>query len=151
MKRIPYALAILTVAFLIGNYGNGGNPAMADSDKDAIQGKWKVISEEINGAVTRTDDGIEFIFSRDKVAIKDRDGTVTFQYKIYPMRNPKQLEVILNIRGGLAVRKHIYRLQGETLTMAWGSPGAPAPPKFTTRKGDLWVVAVLKRIKTGNK
>jgi uncharacterized protein (TIGR03067 family) len=119
-------------------------PRTYGSDKERLQGTWKVVQAQRLGETTHPQDGTEFTFSDDRVTVKDDQSTMTFSYRLDASRSPKLLAITF---GTSATTNHSYRFQGDTLEMAYGAPGTPAPPRFTSQPGDTWLVVFLKRVR----
>jgi uncharacterized protein (TIGR03067 family) len=113
------------------------------SDHARLQGKWKYMSDQIQGKVTSYESkDLWFKFAGNKVASKSLDGIVTFDFRMCPERNPPEFEVVFLD----AVRRHIYKFEGDRLTIASGPINGPPPKTFTNGPGDRSMIIVLKRV-----
>ena len=59
--------------------------------------------------------------------------------------NPKGLDLIIEQDGSKVAVPGIYQLEGNQLTVCYTVPGQARPTQFSTRAGDMRLLAVLKR------
>ncbi len=121
--------------------------AGADTDKDKLQGTWKVVSLEQGGKKLPEEQlkqiSLRLVFAGDRVTFKvpgqDQEGS----YKIDSAQKPKHLDILLNNEKG----EGVYLLDGDTLTICAGKPGDPRPKEFVSKQGTEIGIMVLKREK----
>jgi len=87
--------------------------------------------------------------ARFKVTIADdRWHGEIYLYKasrivVDPSKNPKTMDLIVNpVKVNRDLRKAIYKLEGDTVTIAVGEKNGKRPEKFAAEKGssdELWV------------
>ena len=81
-------------------------------------------------------------------SIKPMSGTtITGDYTVDPTSEPKSIEMMVDngrFEGGTL--KGIYRIEGDRLTISFGTPGEPRPAALDSTPGTQHTVAVHKRI-----
>jgi uncharacterized protein (TIGR03067 family) len=126
----------------------------ADEPDDAVkkeqkklEGTWMPLSQESKGEREEKDKLKKhaLVFERDKLTIKDEAKSREHTFKIDPAKTPKTIDI--NDKTGDAVGLGIYKLDGDTLTMAIAKPNSERPTEFTTKKDSSYVVIVLKHEK----
>jgi uncharacterized protein (TIGR03067 family) len=122
-----------------------------------LQGKWKLVAEDLNGTVTRSDDGHVIGFDKEIETDYDAEGGVAAKasIKLDPSKSPKAIDstiLFIAIFPGEKGKtlQGIYQLEGDELKLAF--PNAPArerPREFTTKKElePRFVVFTYKRLK----
>src|SRR5262249_59259171 len=87
---------ILVVWPLLAAGGPCAEPGEKDAAKDLarLQGKWKLVKEDLNGTVTRSDDGHVIGFEKEIEIGYDADGGVATKdsIKLDPSRSPKAID-----------------------------------------------------------
>src|SRR5262249_3611280 len=92
---------------------------------------------------------VELVFQGDTFAItaggKDEaKGT----FKLDPTKKPHVIDLMVPGRDGKSVEiPGIYKLEGDTLTLATGQPGQARPTEFKTTADSPQETAVYKRLK----
>jgi uncharacterized protein (TIGR03067 family) len=112
-----------------------------------LEGTWKTVAQEANGKREDKDKikKHDFVFEGEKLIIKDAKKSREHSIKIDPKQTPKTIE--LTDPEGDPVGRGIYKLDGDSLTIAITKPSFDRPTEFTTKKGSNHVVVVLKREK----
>ncbi len=156
---VPYALTLLALGFAISAHvGAQDNKDVAVKKELAkLAGTWKIVSFEIGGKKTYSDDKLEkflITFDADGKCTVKLDGEVIVEStnKIDPSKTPKTLDQTFT-KGGGGVGKTsfgIYELKDDTLRACFGDPedGPSAkfrPTEFSSRKGTLVVYKRQKR------
>lgn len=115
------------------------------SDADAIQGSWSTVAQEANGEKQEKDKLKKhtWIFDGEKLTIKEENNAREHSFKLDPGKNPKTIDIADKRGDGIGLG--IYKLDGDTLTMALDKPQRDRPKEFTTKKESTHVVVVLKR------
>jgi RNA polymerase sigma-70 factor (ECF subfamily) len=116
-------------------------------EREKLQGDWLPTSQESKG------DGQEkgklkkhtWVFEGDKLTIKEEAKSREHTFKIDPTMNPKTIDI--SDKRGDAVGLGIYKLDGDTLTIALDKPNSNRPTEFRTKKDSSHVVIVLRREK----
>jgi RNA polymerase sigma factor (sigma-70 family) len=132
-------------------------PEKAKTDKENLQGTWVKVGQEFGGnPVPKEEMRAQWLhFDSDKVTtygIDLRDSKPEKSEHTYALdadKNPK----IIDFTGGQRLEgprtkppddmKAIYKIDGDTLTLAVGKKDLPT--KFTTKEGDGVLVVVFKR------
>ena len=121
-----------------------GSEPEAKTDKELLEGVWRVVSLAIDGKEVAKDElervPNKIVFAGDMATVYDGPGIKTKgTYRIDPAKKPKSLDV--SSSEGKTVRL-IYKLEGDTLTIG-ESGGSNRPEDFT---GKEVAVTVLKRV-----
>jgi uncharacterized protein (TIGR03067 family) len=120
------------------------------SDKDLLQGPWRVTAAVIAGKKVSAEELMELqkdpmVFRGDKLV-----GRYESTFKLDPSKNPKEIDVTPSTKPGTEkmIFRGIYRLEGDELTLCLSSvPNGDRPASFTLKPGDKAGVIVLKRMK----
>jgi len=118
----------------------------AKSDKDALQGEWKVVDAKIDGKANPDEEallkGKFYVFKGGKLTAR-----LEADYTINPSKTPKELDLIPT-EGPAAEKgktfRAIYELKGDDLKISSNGPDQPRPKTFDE---DSAFVIVLKREK----
>jgi RNA polymerase sigma factor (sigma-70 family) len=153
-KAFGLVLAAAAAAFLGLAWGTGlatGGGQGGKSDKQLLQGKWRIVSAEMAGKKAADDE----LRRMQENPIEFKGDTVLARhkadYKIDPTKNPKELDITPqegpeNEKG--KTFRCIYRLKGDELTLCMSlMPDGDRPTSFTPQPGVLISVMVLKREK----
>jgi uncharacterized protein (TIGR03067 family) len=137
----------------------------ADKEEDAaakdlakLQGKWKLVEEDLNGTVTKSDQGAVIAFEKDVEIDYDGDGGVAGKssIKLDPSRSPKEIDMTITFLAIFPSEKGrtthaIYQVDGDELKLAIPCPPFRRRPReFTARKellGPRFEVLTFKRVK----
>ncbi|HJZ55981.1 MAG TPA: TIGR03067 domain-containing protein [Gemmataceae bacterium] len=157
---MPRHLCLILVVWLLTAAGGpGAEPGEDDAAKDLakLQGKWKLVAEELNGKVTKCDDGHVIGFEKDIEIDYDADGGVAAKatIKLDTSKSPKEIDMTVTFIAIFPKEKGktiqgIYRLEGDELTLAFPcAPFRQRPKEFTTKKElePRFVVMTYKRVK----
>jgi uncharacterized protein (TIGR03067 family) len=118
------------------------------SDKDRIQGTWRVESATIAGKNASAEELKELqkdpmVFRGDKLV-----GRYEATFKLDPDKKPKEIDVTARTGKQQMTFRGIYRLDGDELTLCLSSvPNGERPAGFTLKDGDKAGTIVLKRMK----
>ena len=157
--KILTALALAS-AMIVGGAGGFGYHLLATeadakkTDKDNIQGTWKVESVMMNGQdKDRKGELLKkstFEIAADKMLVKFNEGNKPSTYTLDPAAKPKTIDITPQGEGdgkGETV-PGIYKLEGDTLTICFPC-GAQMerPTEFVSKEGSDTLLLVLKRVK----
>jgi uncharacterized protein (TIGR03067 family) len=118
----------------------------AGSDREKMQGKWKIVRCEFSGRDDPQPVGVEDTITGEKWL---RPGRRTGEYrlKLDPSKDPKQVELSAD-RLGDETLKGIYLLEGDKLTICYAyDPSSPRPTGFKTDDDSRVYLYVLERVK----
>lgn len=118
--------------------------------QDALQGRWDVIYQEIDGEGIRGEDSPTTIEFRDHEFKIEQNGAVTYE-GIFTLRPGTPAEIVLIYRksknplfqGG--PRAGILQVEGDTLKFNFSGVGHSAPKSFNTFPGTESVLSVYQR------
>ncbi len=118
------------------------------SDKQKIQGNWKVVSAEVDGESVEEIPAVQIIFVGDRMTVLE-DGEVTLngKYTLDPAQTPAQIDLAVSRQGQAEVHKGIYKLEGGVLKICGVDPGHPRPAKLVTKQGDGAMLLRLRRLR----
>jgi uncharacterized protein (TIGR03067 family) len=148
MKGNLWVVAVLGVILVVAPgllpAGDKKEPK-SPTDKERLQGTWKVISLEVNGNLEKSDVGKTLTFDGDKLLPQGlEDAKITVQ--LNPEETPKEFDLLVD---GKVFLKGIYKLDGDTLTACYPS-GADArgrPKEFSGAEGRRQVLLTAKKDK----
>jgi uncharacterized protein (TIGR03067 family) len=139
-------VATLVVSMgVIGAHTQAGSPAQdkAKSDRELIQGTWIAVSGERNGEKLnefQLKNWEEMVFKDDNFTREGgekKEGT----FKLDPSKTPKEIDLMLQVKGQDTTWPGIYELKGNKLKLAL-NPNRPS--EFDSKGG---VVIVFERKK----
>src|SRR5262245_39948694 len=144
---VAVLVAVGTTTWLLG-------PAIARGlddkkpDKDAIQGKWKLITGKLQDQ--DLPDDIKKEFDDKGFVLEDGKLTAPFtgSYKLDAAKSPKEIDLTID-----DPEKHkgthlgVYELDGDKLTITFSRKDGERPTKITPGKDDPWAVLVFERMK----
>ncbi len=142
----PQGVLFLTAAFLLA-----ADAPKANTDRDKIQGVWKIIAEVENGKETppARNEKVRIRFTADKMIVTEGDEKHEASYKLDPERIPTVIEVTPDDgpnKGKKALG--IYQLSGDTLTICLTlAKDKDRPSDFTAKTDSGRVLFTLERIK----
>jgi RNA polymerase sigma factor (sigma-70 family) len=149
---VVLGVVLLTGGVAVGVLAFAGATAVqAKSDKEVLQGTWKVVLVKINGNEKNDEEADrikmgKFIFKGDKLIARGE-----CDFKIDPAKKPKEFDMIP--REGPPQEKGqtfqgIYELKGDDLTMVVCNPGNDRPKSFDDiPPNGVTVYLQLKRVK----
>jgi uncharacterized protein (TIGR03067 family) len=118
-------------------------------DQKAIQGRWKVVTCEIDGDKVATED-FSVVITGDKILVKDEGLIKEFTYTLDPTQKPKHIDWVptFGVKKG-SVIPGIYRLDGNKLVFCTksGPEDANRPAAFKTEAESQLSLMVLQREK----
>ena len=121
-------------------------PALKERPKtDPIVGTWAWVTSEEGGVTRPARAGLRWEFMPDGRRIVTRiDGSpLESRYTTDPTSAPMTIDIRFD-GGGI---HGIYKVDGDTLTMAVVSPGVQRPVTFITKPDDRAAVYVFRRVK----
>ena len=129
---------------------------VAKKDADNIQGKWQIVSQEIDGKTWKSGEASENFVVIDKDTYTWMVGgkvNLKSTFKLDPSKKPKAIDTtmienkLIPESKGMVIQG-TYDLDGDTLRLAQPWPGYTDRPKeFTTKKGNRFAVETYKRVK----
>jgi uncharacterized protein (TIGR03067 family) len=138
MRRLCIAFGL---SLGLATSGCAGDPA---TDRAKLQGQWRAVAAERNGAPAPELAGHELTFAGDRFRIT-RDGRPLYggTYTIDPTAQPSRID--FDQHEGAELRgtwKGIYRLDGGRLEIVDNAPdmGKPAPTRFAAGPGSGYVL-----------
>jgi RNA polymerase sigma factor (sigma-70 family) len=152
LGAVVLGLALLTGGVAVFAWQSAQPTAVqAKSDKEALQGTWKVFLLKENG-VEKNDEEADmikkgkFVFKGDKVIARGECG-----FKIDSSKKPKEFDMI-PLEGPPQEKgqtfKGIYELKGDDLTMVFRNPGGDRPKSLDDVPPDgVTMYLQLKRVK----
>lgn len=141
--RTVFALTAVVASFAL---------VSAADEKDPTKGKWVIESvtrdgkavDALKGAVRVHTDGNYTLTPAAGSKAQPTSGT----YKLDASKSPVTIDMV--VKGGTYDGKTllgIAKLDGDTLTVAFGEPGKDRPKAFESKEGSGVVVAVHKKAK----
>jgi uncharacterized protein (TIGR03067 family) len=137
-------LLISTVAVSLGAAPADGDP----SDKDRVQGAWRVVSATIAGKKASAEELKELqkdpmVFRGDKLV-----GRYEATFKLDPDKKPREIDVTTGSGLQRMIFRGIYQMDGEELTLCLSSVAdGERPASFVLKEGAKAGVIVLRRSK----
>ena len=116
------------------------------TDRDRLQGKWKVVSSQFEGrdGTAAYRDRTSLVFEGDRAYFTD--GAVQSKPVKFGLDETKGPKTIDLIAGGDQVTLGIYQLDGDTLKLCLSRSGR-RPGDFATKPGDQTNLMTLRREK----
>lgn len=132
-------------------------PVLADdSDHEKLKGSWKLVAAEHNGRALPSGDiqDVTLIHEGHKNGVHPftvesggkvlARGTFTHGKELFGKYHTYDATYTEGPSKGKTI-KGIYELNGDTLKLAWDSPGKDRPKEFTTKAGTDLVVRTYQR------
>lgn len=115
------------------------------TDPESIQGVWKIITAERGGAALPADvlSGAQVEFAGEAMTTTVKGRATTYNFSLDSSRSPGAIDIDM----GTAIGLGIYRIQGESLSLAHGEAGDPRPHDFSAAPGSRLMVMRLERRK----
>lgn len=115
------------------------------TDRDLLQGGWTCIAGERGGEKAPEDfiKAFRMTFKDDQVTITIGPMTKSGTAQIDPAKSPKH--ITMKIEGEAKAGIGIYKLDGDTLTLAIGGEDVGRPEGFVSGQGQKFMVLVFKR------
>jgi uncharacterized protein (TIGR03067 family) len=153
-KFMTLGLAISVGLAFAGSAGSAPVPDSSRSDADQLQGKWKLVYQEMDGKKLPDEKQAELfhgtmVFAGDKIHYSvDLQGfDFQFSYKLHIGQKPKGIDLTLTEtpdgKGVGQTMLGIYRLDRGTLEICHSKTNRPTD--FTAGEGSHRVLIVLKR------
>jgi uncharacterized protein (TIGR03067 family) len=132
--------------FVIGVLSAVDNPK---TDLDRFQGTWVMTDREVNGQKTNQEmirkGEYHVMFEGNNVFVNQEGRIIEFgTMKLDPTEKPKHYD---RMHPDRTASRGIYELDGETLNICLGSPGADRPAEFSTKPGAKRSLIVYRRFK----
>jgi len=113
---------------------------------DELQGVWKIVSMEWDGRQFPGKVSGKIIIRGDKATSYGGKEPVTYSLEIAPQQKPARLNLLKNVNGELKIKRCIYKIEGDTLTLCHHFKSNQArPAQFETRASDGLLLTRLKR------
>jgi RNA polymerase sigma factor (sigma-70 family) len=150
--KVGLAAAVLAAAGVGAVVGYGRAVAAAEdkkSDKEKLQGEWKVVSIKMGGMDNPNKDqvGDKMTFNGDRMELTPFKA----DFKLDPSKDPRQIDFTLtespndNEKGKVSLG--IYKLDGDKLTLHASHPGGERPTEFESKEGQISMLFTLERVK----
>ena len=130
-----FLLALLTLGSLI--CAAGEKPELV-GDYSQLQGRWLVLRNEIKKQATPGMHGRLFIFQERTFRIDTDKGSEG--YSVDEKTNPKSIDFD---DGRSPIIRGIYKIDGDSLVICTGAPGAKRPKEFKT---SIWSGTILTEL-----
>ena len=121
------------------------------TDKEKLQGTWKLISGERAGEPMPDADKFSLVIEGDVIQFKMDGGGYGGNMKLDHGRVPKVLDMVLTKEGDRSqegpVAKGIYKIEDDTLTWCNAAPNVEErPTEFSTTKENNHMLVTFKRV-----
>lgn len=141
-------------ALFVGLALVAGAPALkgpAKGDSPPIEGLWELTEWYIAGQPAQFTDGFTTEFLPDgKRMLKQGPGQQADErgYKLIPNTKPPAIDYIRPSPGAMPdIFLGIYKVDGDTLTIALGDQGNDRPKSFEKENEAVWTLMKFKRVK----
>ena len=155
------AVWVLALGLILGGAGAftihliATAPVAKKTDKENIQGTWKLVSLEYGGDTTPKPGlppiGMMLVFKADKISATDgKIEKVVHAYKLLDTKKtPKVIEFTpLDERPSKGKpQKAIYELKGDRLKLCVQNEDGKPPTEFATKPGDGLLLQIFERVK----
>ena len=136
------ALALLMLAFAV--------PAFAADDKSPLDGKWTVTTLTRDGKADKSLDGAVREHAGDKYSVTPPAGSATPKVEGTAAIDAAKKTLDMKPSAGRYKDKTlqgIFKIDGDTLTVAFSEPGKDRPTAFESKDGSGVVVVVHTKAK----
>jgi len=145
------AFSTLTVLMVIEATLTAGEDKPNPTDRDMLQGTWKVLSETANGEKVAKEvlGNASATFSGETYISRGDKRTVQGSFVLKESAGPQQIDLVTTSVGGRVVAlQGIYRLDGDRLVicMSGGGQHQIRPDEFKTVPGDNRSLVVFQRV-----
>jgi len=119
------------------------------ADPSPLDGTWNVTRAERTGKGLLADElkTMQVVFKDGKMAIKVDGGSQEAGFKLDPKANPATIDMMPEPDDDKKISRGIYKLDGDTLTICWGSVGNDRPKDFTPPANGSLRLMVLSKAK----
>jgi len=138
------AVFLLVSVLLAG----GARPDKADPDQEKLQGTWTVESTvfDCKEVPAKSLKGREVVFrGKEFTSYIEGKKSNTLKMVLDSSKKPRQIELWREDLDDSVLG--IYSLEGNTLKLCYGEPGAERPTAFESKAGNRHFLLVLKRKK----
>src|SRR5262245_21493419 len=148
MKGNLWAISVLSVVLVVVPAlltAEDKKEPKSPTDKERLQGTWKVISLEVNGNLEKSDIGKTLTYDGEKVLPQGlEEAKITL--RLNPNETPKEFDLLVD---GKLLFKGIYKLDGDTLTACYpdSDDARERPKEFSGAAGRKQVLLTAKKSK----
>lgn len=143
MKRSFCPLVLVAFAVGILPFASGAD----QGDQKKLQGTWKMTAAWAGGTKVDIPKGADayYVFAGDKLTMKatgevDKNGT----FKVDPIKRPSQIDLIAEKGKEKETMQGIYKLDGDTLTVAYSAMGPKGKRPAVFEGKDVMVMTFTK-------
>jgi uncharacterized protein (TIGR03067 family) len=126
-----------------------GQPAKTAADRDSLQGTWRVVAVKSDAKEDPEQKLVQVTFQDDWVllGVAGRQGPEKARCRIDASRDPKRIDVELQIFEASIWIEGIYALQRDALTLCFASGEKKRPARFDGSPGSGCILLKLQRVK----
>jgi len=134
--------------FLAGSL-TGADPTATDASKkdlDKLQGVWQIQSRQEDGQDDKPRElgKVRITIAGNKITV-DEDGMVSEgSFTIDAGKKPAQIDLVPP-KADEGKNLGIYQVEGDTLKLCYGRPGADRPTEFATKAKSKHVLMIFKK------
>jgi uncharacterized protein (TIGR03067 family) len=148
--RILFILAAALGLGLVVRASAADAKALAGSHADKLLGTWVIVSGEADGKPSPPDKikGSQMTVDKKTIKLTDKDDKQLWilDYKLDASKKPAEIDMtVAEGQGAGKSSQGIYELDGDTLKICYGLPGANRPKDFKTKEGAKENCFILKR------
>ena len=118
-------------------------------EKDALQGKWSIVSVERDGKLVETwTDGVRMMEGNNYTLVPKKGDSVKGTFTLDPSKTPKAID-FLPAAGQYKDKtlRGIYEIDGDMLKICFSEPDKARPAEFTSKADSGWTLALHKKQK----